>query len=275
MLIRDVFGLRKEEGDISFEIELEGFGLPHIVNNVWDTKRDGSLKGDGEGKEYLFNKPLPKEQLRDVMKEFISRFENADVLDSFYAGTHVHVNVQDLTPRQLINYIVLYLIMEDLLVDWCGSTRVGNHFCLRVRDASYLTIFLYNMIVDDDIENLDENLRYSSVNFMSVPKFGSLEFRALDSRLDLERLLTWANVLLNLRDVAITYDTPDQILSSVSSSGYLPFARAALGEENADQFLLEGWQRKMRRGVIHAQELAYAKNWRDVNFNIFRKRIFT
>jgi hypothetical protein len=280
MLIRDIFTefngkeVKKVYGDLSLEIELQGHGLPQIFNPVWNTKNDGSLKDDAEGLEYIFNNPLPLSQVEEELIKFKSNFEDSEVLDSFYAGTHVHINVQNLTLRQLLCYICTYIVLEDVLVDWCGPTRVGNHFCLRIKDADYLITYIRNMIVDDNLSDLDDNLRYSSLNFMSVPKFGSLEFRSLNSSLDVERMMKWCKILMRMRDNSILYGTPDVLIGSISSEGYQPFAENMLGVDVADEFLVGEWQKKMRRGVINAQELAFAKNWRKLDLNIFKKYVF-
>jgi hypothetical protein len=274
MLIRDIFPVTPQTGDLSLEIELQGHGLPHISNDIWNTKTDGSLKDDAEGLEYLFREPLPFDQVETELYKFVLRFRDSDVLDSFYAGTHVHINVQDITLRQLLCYICTYIVLEDLLVEWCGPTRVGNHFCLRMNDADYLIDYIKNMISEDNVTDLSENLRYSSMNIMSIPLFGSLEFRSLSSSLDVERMMKWCKILMRMKKNSILYGTPDVLISSISCEGYDRFAASMLGEDLVGEFLTDGWLKKMRKGVVNAQDLAYAKNWRELNLNIFKKSVF-
>ena len=271
MLIKDIFNLSPKDGDVAFEIELEGMKLPTIYNEIWDTKRDGSLRGGMDGQEYIFNQPLPITKVEEELEEFVAHFDPKYVADSFYAGTHLHVNVQDLTMRELLCYISAYLILENILVKWCGETREGNHFCLRTEDADYLVKLLRDMVLNDSSLNFDPDLRYSSMNIMSVSKFGSLEFRALNSSLDVERMMTWATVLHNIKKQAIIYKTPANLVSSVSNEGYEHFARNMLTEKYADLFLKGEWFKSVRKGILYAQDFAFAKDWNEINLNIFKK----
>ena len=271
MLIKDIFNLSPKDGDVAFEIELEGMKLPTIYNEIWDTKRDGSLRGGMDGQEYIFNQPLPITKVKEELEKFVAHFDPKYVADSFYAGTHLHVNVQDLTMRELLCYISAYLILENILVKWCGETREGNHFCLRTEDADYLVKLLRNMVLNDSSLNFDPDLRYSSMNIMSVCKFGSLEFRALNSSLDVERMMTWATVLHNIKKQAIIYKTPANLVSSVSNEGYEHFARNMLTEKYADLFLKGEWFKSVRKGILYAQDFAFAKDWNEINLNIFKK----
>jgi hypothetical protein len=109
---------------------------------------------------------------------------------------------------------------------------------------------------------------------MSVKKFGSLEFRALDSSLDIDRMVKWCEILVNIRDSSIFYRTPDNLLGGISNEGYLQFATTMLKKEYVDEFLTDGWIKKIRKGIIHAQEIAYSKDWKAFSLNIFKKSVF-
>jgi hypothetical protein len=270
MQICDIINRKRKAGEVSLEIEVQGTNLPDLVPYHWRVEEEGSLKSSYPivGREYVLIEPCMFNELGphvDYLNGYIKE-EGGTVIPSYMAGTHVHVNVQDLTPKQLITYICAFLILEELLVDWCGPSRVGNHFCLRSSDAE-------GLITVADEKNKGLSVRYSTVNVASVLKYGSLEFRSLDSTMDKKRLLTWAGVLLRIKKMSMQYDSPAALVISLSSGGYENFALEMLGVYY-DDFIKGDWKRKMRAGVLNAQDLAYAKDWDlvEINLNIFRQK---
>lgn len=270
MLVKDVFKVREKTGDVGIEIELEGTNLPVVNDLYWMTTNDPSLKGGKEAHEYVLNCPVKISVLQSVLEDFKSNFKKSEVDHSIYSGTHVHINVQNLTLKQLINYICAFIIVEELLVDWCGEVRTGNHFCLRTSDARWLIDYIRNTILDERVSNFDtDTIRYSSINLKAIPRYGSLEFRTLDSTLDIQRMMTWVNVLLHIRDKSIAYPSPDVMLSQVSMKGSGAFVREILGPYY-NTFISCGWEKKVREGIIRAQDIAFCKDWNAVNYNIFK-----
>jgi hypothetical protein len=270
MKIKDVFAVKKVKGDIGIEIELEGRHLPIVNDGVWLTAEDGSLKGGKEAHEYVLGKPVALENFRTTLEGLVGYFSASKVDNSIYAGTHLHINVQDITTKQLINFICAFIVLEEILVDWCGPTRAGNHFCLRSGDARWLIEKIRKIILEEKIQDVNhDNLRYSAINLKSVAKYGSLEFRTLDSTLDVERMVKWANVLTRIRDESIKYESPDMLLKAISSGGMSGFVQNMLGIYAAD-FLTLGWEAKVREGVVRAQDIAFCKDWNAENYNIFK-----
>lgn len=271
MKISDIIKKKSFDGEIGLEIELEGLNLPKGGFDNWRVENDGSLRSGLEAREYVLDTPITRQQLRPTLTDFTRRFGKATVSNSFYAGTHVHINIGELTPKQTIQYICAFIVLEDLLVEWCGDTRVGNHFCLRTSDAYGLISYIRNLILKNDLHicNSDE-IRYASFNIKSITKYGSLEFRSLNSSLDVERMVTWCEVLLNIKDQSIGYDSPADMLDRISSGGYLTFARQMLGK-HVTLFLSKDWERKIRDGVLRSQDIAYCKDWNQINLNVFKQ----
>jgi hypothetical protein len=259
--IVDLLGVKPQEGDVGVEIEVEGVDLPVDIRG-WAAVHDGSLRG--ESLEYVLKRPVPIKDLPEPLDRISKAYKacGSKVRDSFRAGVHVHVNVQQLTHNQVFNFICLYLIMEELLVDWCGDSRVGNHFCLRGQDAEWLITKLEAAATAGTIVGFfTDDVRYSSINPVALGKYGSLEFRAMRSTRDMNLIVEWAELLVELRSAAQRYDNPKQIVEALSAHTPERFLLDNLGV-HANLFLdspdLHGI---IYRGVRLIQNVAFFGVW--------------
>lgn len=261
----------KTAGDVGIEIEVEGRGLPHL-EKFWKNEEDGSLRG--ESREYVLEKPMTLKEARLALSYLDAQYKAHDtkVADSVRAGVHVHVNVQDLNIIQLYNFMVVYLILEEVLVKWCGPHREGNLFCLRAGDADYLLSQLRDVAQSKQFQHLhSDQLRYASMNVKALGTYGSLEFRAMRGTRDLDLIYRWAEVLVGLREFAKTFANPNQIIEGFSEGQAEGFIRAALGV-HAKEFACEGYAAMLCDGMRRAQDVAYCVDWSDY-FEVEKKLI--
>lgn len=273
MKIIDVIACSPQSGDVGVEIEMEADGMPvaESVSKYWRLERDPSLRG--ESGEFVLRKPLP---IADLDKAFVElqkalNAHGTRVRPTYRAGIHVHVNVQDLTPKQMINFIAAYFMFEEVLLSYCDKTRSGNHFCLRMSDASYTLDMISEAIANSDLQSLNtEDLRYASLNITSLFKYGSIEFRALESTIDFNKIKQWAAVLNQLKEFAKTISSPPDILGEASAMGFTEFAKTALGSsyQTFRPFVTED---RIRIGVRNIQYALYSRNWSEIDLNIFNK----
>lgn len=258
MQMREKLRINPVEGDIGIEIELEGRDLPDGGFGHWRSERDGSLRGHSV--ELVLKEPCPRELVSDRLKEVNTRLEKLGsfIEDSGRAGLHVHVNIQKLTDVQLVNFICLYMVFENTLVEWCGDRRVGNLFCLRTCDASGYMEVLRRCVTSGNWGTLGtDEVRYASMNLKAIPQYGSLEFRAMRSTVDAEDIQVWVNLLLALRDRAQEYDNPIQIVERFSVDGPETLFTKTFGPlHDALQFSAKD----MLDGIRNAQWIAYCRN---------------
>ena len=263
MLVREYFGTGKTKGDIGIEIETEGRKVDRAMPMGWRAERDGSLRGNSV--EFVLKKPV---SLCDVHKYVTAvnvalRAVDAEPEDTGRAGVHVHLNMQEYTITQAINVVTAYMIFEDILTDFCGEHRVGNLFCLRLRDADGLLFSLREKIVSKMLLGLDNNRnRYAAINIESLAKFGSLEFRAMRSTVDADEISNWAGLLTAIKDWAVQFKDPRDIVFRFSEDGpynvfYDVFQQYAV--------LLEYDEDSLYEGVRNAQYLAFCTD--DWEFN--------
>jgi hypothetical protein len=147
---------------------------------------------------YLPDKPLP-------------------LTNSTRTSVHVHFDVMKYTTVQLINFVSLYWIMEPFLQHFCGSWRQGNLFCLRAKDSSYIKIILSDILASKKpllkSTLVNESYRYASVNFNSLTKFGTIEFRLMRGVSDPFDAFLWVDALEAIRKFALQYPSTDALKS--------------------------------------------------------------
>lgn len=249
-------------GEVGIEIEVEGQGLPRAVMSYWSVHRDGSLRG--ESAEFVFIKPANRKVYGRYLDYLTKVFKEAgSVFDmSPRTSVHVHVNMRDQSLIGVYNYIICYLIVEDLLTHHAGPTRVGNVFCLRAGDAEFFIDWLVKAAKTGKFCPDQKAMRYTSVNVCAVPKFNSVEFRALRGTVDMEIIKGWVEMLLQIKDAAMKYENPMEIMSDFSRKGPGGFLEALL-PANADALkqLVPNWEDRLWNATRLVQEIAYACPW--------------
>lgn len=267
--IGKIFG-RNTSGEVGIELEYEGARLPNTgFEAFWGRHVDNSLRGDSG--EYVLRTPIKRELVPDSLKLLSDCFKDSGtkIADTFRAGTHIHINVQSLTLPQVVNFLVLYFMFENTLLKFCRPDRTGNHFCLRATDAESVFELLYRSVTKGDVKGFgNDHYRYAAVNLNALPKFGSLEFRALESTTDWEKIKTWIDLHLAIKDASLKFRDPANIFGEASTQGFESFAKEIFGPHWKVVSKLYK-EEDVARGVWGIQPVVFAKDWSTVNHNIF------
>lgn len=270
MQISDFIG-RNVHGDVGIEIEVEGVNLPPGYKN-WRREKDGSLRG--ESGEYVLREPVPINDVQKNLAELAKTFEDtgATFNHSPRAGIHVHINVCDLSLKEVMTMVCAYIIIEELLINFCDKSRNGNHFCLTTYDASYLLNLFRQACMMEEVRLLNTDaVRYAALNITSLFKYGSVEFRALESTNDFNKVNTWVQMLYKLKLATKQFRDPQDLLMSFSMKDYVAVLNQIMGEyapilnNNPDIHNI------LRQGVLRAQDIAFSRDWSLKNLNIFKK----
>ncbi len=229
MKIKEVYNLRERKGEVGIEVEIEGINLPRRLLVPWKVTTDGSLRG--EGFEYVLSKPVQRNKIEDALKILYSSFEDSTLIPSDRTGVHIHINCQELTFIETMNFACLYLIFEDLLIRYCGEARRGNLFCLGAADADFLIKILCDAMILGNFNEIgqNDNFRYSSLNLTPISRYGSLEFRSLSTPEDVREIQQWAEILLQLKDASATFKSISEMVETLSHRGPWQFAADVLG----------------------------------------------
>lgn len=268
---------------VGIEVEIESDRrLPSRVATgyYWNREHDGSLRGVFNA-EYVLRQPLEEHKALRALNKLTEALKESGTIpnDSVRAGTHIHINVRDLTFLEMWSMVTCWYVIEKLLTHtMCGEGRVGNHFCLGAEDADAVLFEVRGVLRGDHIRKLGrDNIRYSALNFVALGKYGSLEFRAMRTPQDFNKIKLWMNILLALKENSKLFPTPRHVVENFSFGGERNFLRAILGNENAEIVIerdLKGWKKKLKKGVRIAQEIAYGKDdWdKEKDLQIKRKK---
>jgi hypothetical protein len=117
-----------------------------------------------------------------------------------------------------------------------------------------------------------DNIRYSSINIKSLFKYGSIEFRSLESTYDFGKIAKWSNMLYQLKIAAQQYDSPVDLLMSFSKNDYVPMIQSIMGDYAGECTKHEDVLQVVRNGILRAQDIAFSRDWSSRNLNIFKKK---
>lgn len=262
MLVKDILRLRRvPAGDIGIEIEAEGENLPRAVRN-WVAVPDGSLRGEDQI-EFVLDQPVKRENLNAVLDDLHKALDDNDstVDDSPRTSVHVHINVNHLTLPQWFNYVYLYIALEESLLGFCGEARRGNLFCLSANDAEYLFHELQQVAQFRAFDYLNDNVRYAGVNIYATKRYGSLEFRSMRGTVDKDIITGWVDILLSLREAAMSYDNPREMIEAINHEGEEDFVKRILGDEGRFITMVEGWREDFWRNMRRCKYDMYNVKW--------------
>ena len=262
-------------GEVGIEIEVEGENLLDRLPSYWSIHKENSLRG--ESKEYALTKPVSRKSVGPVLKYLSKKLEThgSKVYESQRTSVHVHLNCQGMAMRHVYNQICIYLILEDILMEFAGPTRVGNVFCLRAKDAEDFVDELVAAAKKDDFSRFakEDTLRYTSINVCALFKFNSLEFRGLRGTMDILLIEDWINILLAIKDAARLYQEPREIIAEFSGIGPREWMKKVLGEHYQKFFRRPGLEDSLWESLRLIQEVAYAIDW-EIPDKPIRKRVF-
>lgn len=259
-IIRRNNNIARTEGDYGVEIEMEGENFPLVRD--WRGEQDHSLRGNSI--EYVMNQPLKKQAALLAITNLYKTLDNsgARIKETYRAGVHVHMNVQDFTINELFNFITLYLIMEKPLINFCGEDRVGNHFCLRACDADYIIDMITESLSTRNLKRLNNmDIRYASINLSSLFKYGSVEFRAMRSCATAGPILDWIKILDRIKKSSREYESPMDLMAAFSMKGPNAFAKEVFGDKMNKVCDYDGVTADIIEGMRIAQDVAFGLDW--------------
>jgi hypothetical protein len=224
MQLSKYFNKASKNGDVGIEVEVEflpGTPTDIQVDSSWLVTNDPSLKN---GIEVIARQPfkvgptlLPKiKQLTDAL----SATGNVDDGNE-RASVHVHVNVGHLTAVQVLNAVVAYWLIEDVMMLYCGPTRYNNHFCLRLSSSPATALLVMNSCQErKSFFNFHKDtFKYGSINLATIASINSLEFRGMRSTIDPDVIHEWATAVHHLVNTAAkNFDDPSKVFEQYLDS---------------------------------------------------------
>lgn len=235
MKVFEVFRVKQCKGDVGVEIECEGENLVFVEDDVWKAVDDGSLRGafPDSRAEYIFTRPIEHKYVRTALETLADLLKDSKLNFSYRTSVHVHINAVHLEMEELMSMMYAYYLAEGALSNYAGAERAGNNFCLRLKDAEGVLKTATSIFREPTKARMAWNadqIRYSAMNLESLRKYGSLEFRAMEGNMDVQRISDWVDMLLCLRAAGKTFGTPVDIAQYYAENGYAAFMEKLFGK---------------------------------------------
>jgi len=221
-----------EENTIGIEIENETkteTAVPNVRN--WSKVPEHSLRYYGF--EYV-SKPIPSHRAGQELDKLFGALSEIKLTNSPRTSTHIHFDVGRMSFLQILNFAMTYWMVESYLEPFVGRFRSGNHFCLRVKDTNFTIHSLLSGIRSYDPYSaavFSDNLRYSSVNFASVMKLGTLEFRLMRGVDSTEPVLKWISYLESIKKFSLKFKDPKEWGDHVINLPFSSLPQVILGSQ--------------------------------------------
>jgi len=100
------------------------------------------------------------------------------------------------------------------------------------------------------------------MNLVSLSKFGSLEFRALRTPLNKEKVIEWADTLFTLKENAVKhFKSPADVLYSMSANGGVEVVNKLLGKYAKKQTEKPNFEEALYESIRQIQHWVFLTNW--------------
>lgn len=253
---------------LEFEAENVEYPLPSDEDEAgfWEEKEDNSLRG--ASREYVLREPLFGEDLVKATKWLCTWATKKRLESNFRTGFHVHVDVRNMNTAQLITMTVYYALFEKVLFDWVGDSREGSIFCMPMYKAEgVLGPIVTAMKAEKQIKEAAKQIdRYAAYNLNALSRFGTVEWRHMQTTFDFDRVLKWINIAQNFKRYAKQNPmNPKELLAELSSKGPDKIFGSILGPTLGGELWTKASQQHVWDfGVPVAQEIATlldSTNW--------------
>lgn len=215
--------------DIYVGIEIEVENVTVAFNDpygVWSYRADGSLRNNGI--EWV-SVPLKGPEIVAGLIDFFERIPERYHF-SPRTSIHFHFDVRDKTLDQLKSIVLTYLAVEPLLYKFVGGDRDKNVFCVPLWET-YLVNGLGQFIEKHILKTSMQETRYAGLNLDAVRKFGTIEFRQLGGTDDLNKIITWINLLMKVYTYGLVHpNVLKTIVELNTNSFYISFLNDVFGQ---------------------------------------------
>ena len=232
----------------------------------WIGNSDGSLRNFGV--EFIFKEPLDYEDTIKALRDFGEKTKDIPFLEGQPStSVHAHLNFGPERLLTLANFIVVWTMYENLLLDFCGETRRSNLFASGIRTTEGIRdnyIRLFQSIekgMGNGVVFTDGNVKYATLNLAALARFGSLEVRCFRGTTKVEEIIEWIGILNRLMEFSRTPGlTPAAFLSSFREAG--PEMISNVFGPYSDRLKCESWEIMTERNLYDVYQLVSTiKNW--------------
>lgn len=192
--------------DIRDLIKFQGCVFESLTG--WRRVIDGSLREVGN--EFIFRAPSPKDQTVKKIKDFFTVFKETEFIkDTPNTSNHVHIDFRNSTIRDVKAFILLWFILEEEILKYCGDEAHSNLYSIPIRYATDLLFGVKELFESYKFHIKTTRYRYSALNICSLSSLGTLEVRAFRDNLKEKELLCFIDFLDEFKSLTETLDIHD------------------------------------------------------------------
>lgn len=180
---------------VGIEVEVENAQISAEaggLNKVWMVKGDGSLRNAGF--EFV-SKPIPASQAPQALEYLMTHRLDQGCCFSPRTSVHVHLNMQDFTSAQVLDYMLIYVVFERLFYKFVGKGRMKNIYCVPLADTDLLSA-----LVEYGEQRGRGWSKYTGLNTLPLSNFGTLEWRHMHGTFDVKKLSVWVNIITKIKE---------------------------------------------------------------------------
>lgn len=265
--LHEIYGKEEVKGIFGPELEVEYKSAINLAPpKGWHVKSDDSLRNFGV--EFIALSTFTREEFQERVKEVCEYVvkQKGYIPNCPRTSFHVHYNVSNMTPVQVVNCIVAYWLIEDVVSKHCGPLRQGNQYCLSSSISSGVVDVLTSSVKRDMSElfrslNGNNYIRYSGQNLCSVPKLMSLENRVMNGNAeDPSALIAWGTNLDSIYTRAKDFKDPSELCDFAFHNPYRFMLECCnpgfMGYYNMPES--DGW---IEEKLLLVSELVYETDW--------------
>lgn len=238
---------------VGIEVEVENANHTRIRHNtVWQTHGDGSLRNGGV--EFI-TYPIEAQYAPAVLQELMTDILAKDCCFSPRTSVHVHMNAQDLTVAQVVDYVMLYAVYEKLFYNFAGRGRINNIYCVPITHTQLL-----NQLAERGVGAAAWS-KYTGLNLAPLGNrrdgetgYGTIEYRQMHGTFNVEKLCVWIDLITRLKTYvqkSTTKDIRELITSMDTGFDYQKLLGAIFG--NVSDMLKYTGPDEIYQGVLAAK----------------------
>lgn len=237
--IRTFFGRFKNP--IGIEVEVEGIRNRLGAFKFWNHTEDGSLRNNGRE---LISVPLSGRLIDYALHELQAILLACPHRSwSHRCSIHVHQNFSTMREKQLMAYVMIYGLFEELFYSRVAPYRKANAFCYP---ATSIDPIVFMEIRDDN--------KYCGLNLAPLKRQCTVEFRHMHGTEDMTALRRWLQLIVKLHawvERQPSKQVVDMVLAYIREKKFVELAQSIWGV-NATLFKPEFIQESAEKNALWA-----------------------
>lgn len=197
---------------VGIELELEGGLSTENLPRAFVAENDNSLRNNGI--EIKSRRPHRGRALESAIHRLGSFLADSSFSVSERCSTHIHVDVNDLTHQQAVNFLCLSVMLEPMLFNLFGNTRTANNFCMATDMGTTNFSNIVSCVTNPEKLLTTKWSKYAGVGLFRLNDYGTFEFRMFTAVTTSTDMMRVVQMLLAFKSYARTMTSPESVIDA-------------------------------------------------------------